>query len=169
MSGAVATATPLLQCALHILLITSCTSSIFRSPVRSTDTYVVLLTPFPLIIFAWSGNLYHHIILAQLRSSCPPFAFNGSVPTSMLNVWSYTTRCEVPRRGWFLRAACPHYFFEVLAWFGFSVVVHRPVTYLVVITMALWLGGRSIRTRWWYQQTITGYPRDVRCMIPFVF
>ena len=96
-----------------------------------------------------TGNFLHHRILADLRQQ--------------------TSAYVVPRGGLFEYAVCPHYLFEILAWFGLALMSRHLFTWLTVFGMASYLVVRSLKTLSWYQQKFPGFPRDRKALIPFVF
>uniref|UniRef100_A0A7S4K503 3-oxo-5-alpha-steroid 4-dehydrogenase C-terminal domain-containing protein n=1 Tax=Odontella aurita TaxID=265563 RepID=A0A7S4K503_9STRA len=59
-----------------------------------------------LVVFAvgQSGNLYHHMLLANLRKEKAQSAKKS--------------RYNAPKGGLFSQVACPHYFFELFSFFG---------------------------------------------------
>jgi very-long-chain enoyl-CoA reductase len=95
------------------------------------------------------GNFYHHKLLADLRKDGDGY--------------------HIPRGGWFEKATCPHYFFELLAWLGIVLLSRYLFTLLAFIAMLGYLSGRSIKTRQWYQKRFPEYPAERKNMIPFVF
>jgi steroid 5-alpha reductase family enzyme len=102
-----------------------------------------------LFIIGQIGNFYHHKLLANLRKT------EGGY--------------HIPRGGWFEKATCPHYFFELLAWLGILLLSRHLFTLLAFIAMFGYLTGRSIKTRQWYRQRFPDYPAERKNMIPFLF
>ncbi|KAI9597582.1 hypothetical protein BDF19DRAFT_463517 [Syncephalis fuscata] len=128
---------------------------LYRPPTVAEDRFRAVSWPIPLVLLAWGGNLYHHRILATLRPTVPIRRYNAA------------EAYRIPGRGWFLRSACPHYYFEILAWFAFALIVHRAIVYGVAIGIMLFLAGRSWRTRNWYYENIDGFTQGVSCIVPF--
>ncbi|KAI8051439.1 hypothetical protein BDF22DRAFT_71685 [Syncephalis plumigaleata] len=128
---------------------------LYRPPTAAEDRFLAVSWPIPLVLLAWGGNHYHHRILATLRPPNPIRRYNAA-----------EAYC-IPGRGWFLRAACPHYYFEALAWFAFALIAHRAIVYGVALAIAFYLAGRSWRTRDWYYENIDGFTPGISCMIPF--
>lgn len=95
------------------------------------------------------GNFYHHKLLAELRQTQSGY--------------------QIPRGGWFERATCPHYFFELLAWLGIVLMSRHLFTVLAFIAMLGYLIARSIKTRQWYLKRFPNYPPERKNMIPYVF
>lgn len=108
------------------------------------------------LLFAGSetGNFIHHKILADLRLQ------RAGVQTS-----AYV----LPRGGLFEYTVCPHYLFEILAWFGLALMSRHLFTWLTVLGMASYLALRSLKTLSWYQQKFPDFPRDRKALIPFAF
>lgn len=96
------------------------------------------------------GNLYHHVLLANLRK-------NGS------------TDYKIPTGGLFSFVATPHYFFELIAWLGIALVAQQGNALLVVCSMSSYLAGRSVATNRWNMEKLPGYDKNKKNIIPFVF
>merc|ERR1719343_1067217 len=75
------------------------------------------------------GNLYHHYLLARLRSK----------GTSN----SKTKEYRAPSGGLFEYVAAPHYFFELVAWAGIAVASQQITSYLNLLAMSAYLVARS--------------------------
>lgn len=107
---------------------------------------------FGLILFSLGelGNFYHHFLLASLRG-------NG------------TTAYKIPTGGLFSLVATPHYFFELIAWFGIALVAQQGNALLVVCSMTSYLAGRSVATKRWNMEKLPGYDKNKKNIIPFVF
>ena len=101
------------------------------------------------VIIGEIGNFYHHKLLADLRKTGDGY--------------------HIPRGGWFEKATCPHYFFELLAWLGILLLSRHLFTLLAFIAMLGYLSARSIKTRQWYRQRFPDYPAERKNMIPFLF
>jgi steroid 5-alpha reductase family enzyme len=102
-----------------------------------------------LFLIGQVGNFYHHKLLADLRKS--------------------KTGYQIPHGGWFEKATCPHYFFELLAWLGIFLLSRHLFTLLAFIAMLGYLSARSVKTRQWYQKKFPKYPADRKNMIPYIF
>ena len=102
------------------------------------------------------GNLYHHYLLASLRS--------GGAPKPGAK------RYVVPRGGLFELVTCPHYFFEVIAWVGVGLASRHVYSILVASAMCSYLLARSKTTTLWYLTKLKDeYPASRKHMIPYLF
>lgn len=106
------------------------------------------------------GNFYHHWLLASLRSR------KTQVDSAALVVKSPYV---IPTGGFFSLLTCPHYFFEIIAWFGIASVTGQLNAFLVAGDMASYLAGRSMSTTRWYKEKFPDYPSNRRHLIPFLF
>lgn len=105
------------------------------------------------------GNFYHHFLLAKLRTG------HGSDGKSS------KTKYVAPKGCLFYYVATPHYFFELIGWVGIAIVSNHLNVYLVLTTMASYLGGRSVAQNEFNRVKFdeTDWPRDRKNLIPFVF
>ena len=83
------------------------------------------------------GNLTHHIIMSSAR--------RGRGGTK-----EYVALSKLG--GLFGTLTCPHYCFEVMAWFGYALVGRTVLHYTTVTFFSVYLGGRARRTRQWYAE-----------------
>ena len=97
------------------------------------------------VIFAVGelSNAYHHVLLRRLRKE-------GE------------TGYKIPRGGCFAYAAAPHYFFELVGWFGFAVVTLHPLHFAVFVGMASYLYDRARKQAEWNEAKIKAYPAKER-------
>jgi protein-S-isoprenylcysteine O-methyltransferase Ste14 len=102
-----------------------------------------------LFLVGLGGNFYHHRLLSNLRQKDANY--------------------HLPRGGWFAYVACPHYFFELLAWLGIVLMSRHLFALLAFVGMLGYLVLRSIKTRAWYRARFAEYPPERKCMIPFMF
>ena len=80
------------------------------------------------------------------------------------------TAYVVPAGGWFDYVAAPHYFFEIVAWFGLALATQQLNAYLTAAGMASYLAGRAVAsTRFYRERFGEGYPASRRHLVPFVF
>merc|ERR1712039_594231 len=105
------------------------------------------------------GNLYHHWLLANLRSGAATSKGDGSAQSKYV----------IPRGGLFKFVTAPHYFFELVAWLGIACTAQHLNAFLTVADMLSYLSGRSVATTNWYKSRFTDYPGDRKHLIPFVF
>jgi len=112
------------------------------------------------------GNLYHHYLLAQLRSTTAVVASNSSKNNNKDNNKAYT----IPSQGMFRFVTMPHYFFELIAWLGIAVVLQHSNAFLVFFSMCSYLAGRSVATTQWYKSKFDkDFPSDRKHLVPFIF
>lgn len=104
-----------------------------------------------LLLFAFGevANFGHHKILADLRRDT-----HGYV---------------IPRGGWFEYVACPHYFFEIVAWVGILLLSRHLFALVALVGMAGYLLARSRKTLAWYRQKFPNFPKNRKALIPFLF
>ncbi|GMI41463.1 hypothetical protein TeGR_g5045, partial [Tetraparma gracilis] len=86
-----------------------------------------------------AGNLYHHHLLASLRS---PKAKSAASKAKYV----------LPTGGLFEYVAAPHYLFELLAWLGLSLTVHHAHVYGVLASMTSYLAGRAVSQNRWNRE-----------------
>ncbi|TGN17601.1 hypothetical protein [Leptospira idonii] len=97
------------------------------------------------------GNFFHHVLLRKLRNQT--------------NRTSYV----VPEGGMFSILVCPHYFFELLSWFAYSLLSTHWETYLLFFLMSCYLTGRSHQTKLWYKAHIPAFPTERKRIWPYLF
>jgi len=97
-------------------------------------------------------NLYHHMLLANLRK---PGQYGYVIPTG----------------GLFGLIVCPQYFGELLSWFGFGLVGYNMGLLLSgFIPMVVYLSARAHHTHAWYSTKFEDYPgKAVRKIWPYVY
>jgi protein-S-isoprenylcysteine O-methyltransferase Ste14 len=106
-------------------------------------------TGMALFLAGEAGNFYHHKLLADLRKNRDGY--------------------HIPKGGLFRYVACPHYFFELVAWLGIVFLSRHLFALMAFVTMTAYLSARSSKTRHWYQQRFADYPTERKGMIPFLF
>lgn len=101
------------------------------------------------------GNLYHHWLLARLRSQ--PDKKSDSAK-----------KYVPPEGGLFSVVAAPHYLFEVIAWIGISIVAQQLNAVLVALSMASYLSGRAKSTNDFYMDKFneSEWPRSRKAILP---
>jgi len=102
-----------------------------------------------LFVIGQSGNFYHHKLLANLRES--------------------ETGYFIPRGGLFEQVACPHYFFEVIAWVGIALISRHVDMFLLALMMGNYLSGRSVKVRDWYLEKFPDYPQQRKVIFPYLY
>lgn len=120
------------------------------TPVPGPEFMALGVTMF---ILGELGNLYHHILLAQLRKAQAGEKSSYVIPTG----------------GLFDSVTTPHYFFELMAWFGMALAAQQINALLVACTMSSYLGGRAVATSKWYQDRFDDWPAERKHIVPFVF
>merc|ERR1712232_813235 len=105
------------------------------------------------------GNLYHHWILANLRSGVRTSTDDGDTKPKYV----------IPIGGLFKYVTAPHYFFELIAWLGIACTTQHLNAFLTVADMLSYLAGRSVATTKWYKSKFSDYPSERKNLIPFLF
>lgn len=115
----------------------------------------VLAFTIGLYVIGEFGNLYHHILLANMRN-----ARNESASSAPY---------VIPRGGLFDYVVSPHYFFEVIAWIAIACAVGHANAHILAISMGCYLASRASKTKDWYMEKFKDFPQDRWCMIPGIF
>ena len=112
------------------------------------------------------GNLYHHYLLRQLRSSKTKSTISSYDNESDKKKQRYAP----PTGGLFDYVVAPHYLFEIIAFVGIACTSLSIHSLLVSLGMASYLTGRAIRTLKFYQETFDKleFSREKKALIPFV-
>lgn len=103
---------------------------------------------FSLFLIGEAFNLYHHILLAKLRKDSSGY--------------------KVPVGGLFSFVNCPHYFSEIVAWLGISIMSRYQIVYGLSFVMSAYLIARSLNTTKWYNENIPSFPKERKSIIPFI-
>lgn len=108
-----------------------------------------------LFVTGMAGNLYHHYLLASLRSKTV-----GSQK-------SYVA----PKGGLFEYVAAPHYLFELVTWLGIAVASGHITAYLNLISMTGYLGARSFNQNNWNKTKFdkSEWPDSRKNLVPFIY
>lgn len=96
------------------------------------------------------GNFYHHNLLAKLRKP---------------NEKGY----KIPQGGLFDFVICPHYLFEIFIFVGISFISQTPFSFACTFGVSLYLIARSYETRKWYINKFEDFPKNIKCLIPYIF
>jgi hypothetical protein len=118
--------------------------------ISSTHAAFVGVTLF---VIGTSGNLYHHYILATLRS-----------PSDK----TY----KVPQGAFFEYVTAPHYLFELIGWFGMAIAAQHFLTTFIAFDMLIYLADRAEGQTNWYlshKYLKDKYPKSRKHLIPFIF
>lgn len=101
------------------------------------------------------GNLYHHFLLARLRSTSATESASSK-------------RYVAPRGGLFSFVAAPHYLFEIIAWLGMALVAQQVNAFLVAASMASYLAGRAKATNNFNMEKFgeEEWPRSRKAILP---
>ncbi|CAD6226675.1 unnamed protein product [Miscanthus lutarioriparius] len=83
-----------------------------------------------------AGNFYHHHLLSHLRAD------SGGDGDDKKGY-------KIPTGGLFGLVTCPHYLFEILAFFGFAMIAQTLYALTVAVGTEAYLAGRSYATRRW--------------------
>jgi very-long-chain enoyl-CoA reductase len=116
---------------------------------NNTKYYAVLLFGVGI-----AGNLYHHYLLATLRT-----------PSEM-------TPYKIPQGGLFRFVAAPHYFFEIICWTSMSILSQHLITFSVCVAMSLYLADRARGQSEWYRNhnhLKEKYPDNRKHIVPFIY
>lgn len=146
------------------------TISIYYTWIAALFCYLTQTAPVPnvlanstfqiagLVTFAigQSGNLYHHWLLAQLRTEKKA---------------KDERRYVAPTGGMFCLVACPHYFFELLSFLGIAMVSQQFICFLEVLGQASYFAVRSHQANQLYKSQFdeTEWPKSRKNLIPFVY
>ena len=97
------------------------------------------------------GNFYHHYLLRKLRLNKNP---------------ENKSKYVLPTGGLFDYVWCPHYLFELMAWFGIGTISKHSLFYMTAGQMTSYLIGRALATKEWYEKKFDGQFRNA--LIPFI-
>jgi steroid 5-alpha reductase family enzyme len=104
-----------------------------------------------LFVIGQLGNFYHHYLLACLRKPGDK---------------TY----KVPQGGLFEYVASPHYFFELIAWWGLVLVCQHDLLVGTVLVMSVYLTDRAVAQSDWNRKNLKEkYPEHRKHIVPFVF
>ena len=75
---------------------------------------------------------------------------------------------RIPTGGLFGLAACPHYLFEIVGFFGFAMIAQTAHALAVASGTAAYLAGRSCATRRWYESKFEDFPDSIKALVPYI-
>ena len=78
-------------------------------------------------------------------------------------------RYVVPHGGLFTMIACPHYLFEIISFWGLSLISQDIVGVFLTFPVMGNLTGRSIATTKYYLSKLEDYPKTRKHLIPLFF
>lgn len=113
--------------------------------------WTVLFLGLVIFLIGEGYNFYHHLLLSKLRKSPEDREY------------------KIPNGGLFTYLVCPHYFFELIAWFGLAIMSMYLDVYMILFIMIGYLSGRSDQTRSWYLEKIPTFPKDRKRILPFIY
>ncbi|KAI9475701.1 MAG: 3-oxo-5-alpha-steroid 4-dehydrogenase-domain-containing protein [Benjaminiella poitrasii] len=113
--------------------------------------YNIILTIIGVILFftGESVNLYHHLILRNLRK-------DGSKDY------------KIPHRGLFKYLWCPHYTGEIISFIAFVFITQHFLILILQVGSSGYLAIRAYNTKKWYKQKFNKIPNRA-CILPYVF
>ncbi len=114
-----------------------------------------------LFVIGSLGNLYHHYLLALLRSKG-----NGNT-----QVKEYKKEYKAPKGGLFEYVAAPHYLFELIAWLGITVSSQQLTTLFIFSFMTCYLSARAYNQNQWNRKKFDekDWPKSRKHLVPFVY
>lgn len=123
------------------------------------------------------GCLWHHIRLAQLRARPPKDllrvrvdAHQSEQPLLQGSAPRQGRIYVLPVGGLFDYVACPHWFCELVGFFGLSLVTWHLHACLIPVGMASFLAGKAeSSTRWYKSKFGDKYPSNRRHLVPFIW
>merc|ERR1719410_2723231 len=89
------------------------------------------------------GNAYHHWILSSLRKDAK----------SVRDETDKKKKYSIPKGGLFGLVWTPHYFFELMGWYGIAITANTLNYWLGAAIYTSYLSGRAISTQDWYLKT----------------
>lgn len=103
-----------------------------------------------LFLIGIAGNFYHHLLLSKLRQKGDK---------------GY----KIPTGGLFGLVICPHYLFEIIGFYGISLIAQTVYSLSFSLGTTLYLSGRSLATRKWYLSKFENFPKEVKTLMPYIF
>jgi len=97
-----------------------------------------------------AGNFYHHYLQSTWKRG-------------------KDKKYVIPHGGLFEYVACPHYFFEIISFWGLTLISQDIIGIFGTFAVMGNVGGRSVATSKYYRKKLPNYPEDRRNIIPFLF
>jgi hypothetical protein len=159
-SGSMPLLTPLPIAAFYTLFVFVGCHYAAQAPPLADDGDVAPTVLLAVFVVGLLGNLYHHCLLANLRTR----STTSSTSTSTSKKYS------VPRGGLFHYVAAPHYLCEVVSLLGMALLTRHWLVVAMVASSAVYLGDRAVAQTVWNRKTFgVDYPAARKHMVPFVF
>lgn len=109
------------------------------------------------------GNAYHHHILSTLRKDAE----------SVKNETDKKKKYSIPKGGLFGLVWTPHYFFELMGWYGIAITANTLNYWMMAGAYTSYLTGRAKSTEEWYLNVFEGDARldgnKRKAIIPFLY
>merc|ERR1711918_186823 len=97
------------------------------------------------------SNGYHHLLLRWLRTRGGGGGGSGDAGAN---------KYKLPAGGLFGFVAAPHYFCEMINWFGIAIMAGHSVVWVMHCVNLTYLAGRAVLTSRFYRKKIDGYPAE---------
>merc|ERR1712228_425551 len=108
------------------------------------------------------GNGYHHWILSTLRKDAK----------SVKNVTDKKKKYSIPNGGLFGLVWTPHYFFELMGWYGIAITANTLNYWMAALGYTSYLSGRAKSTQEWYLNVFKDDTRldgnNRKALVPFL-
>ena len=122
-----------------------------------------------------AGNLFHHYLLRVIRLKSNKNDTNDSSNSgdATTTVDSKKARVgkknySIPQGGLFSLCWTPHYFFELVGWYGVASMSKHLNYYLMAGCYTSYLTGRAIATKDWYEKEFKEKCPNRYAIVPFV-
>jgi very-long-chain enoyl-CoA reductase len=119
-------------------------------PLYTSPSPLLVYLGLGIFVVSECGNLITHIMLKNLRPAG-------------------TTERRIPRGFLFDYVSCPNYTFEVLAWFGFSLMTQTLTAYIFAIIGAAQMTAWAVKKHRQYRKEFPDYPKSRKIIIPFLY
>ena len=112
------------------------------------------------------GNLYHHYLLRRVRLKHRANKQNNREMSDILT--DESGKYVVPEGGLFRMVWTPHYFFELVSWYGIAITSKHLNFYLMAGCYTSYLVGRAVATKTWYLEKFGTKCPQRGAIVPFV-